>query len=208
MGNLKQNYSWGFKAPDTISSLFVNSNEVPQNAELMVSSLGFLRADVDNVFIADHDFLGSRREEFLQTVVPSMEAMRRMSLRIYATARGLRSIGGRLVCSPRIHSALLYEADCDEQYVTVSIETNRYSCRLTPKPARLGFQWGPSQYLRCRDEGANGDARQFFTNYAHAARNFGVCSYVSGPMPTEEPLATFIRFHDSVTRAHEPLPLA
>ena len=202
----KQRLSLGFPCPKEISSLF-GADKAPSGARIMVSSLGFLRADIDSIFIADHD-LPEVRPHFLDLFLKRFEDYRRITLRVYKTKQGFRTIGARSVPPPCRNSRMLFESDCDERYTLMSIEANRYSCRLTPKPLRLGLRWSQPQYSKFRENGMDAEMRLFFEKYARASREVAVCSFVSGPLSEEPPIAEFIEFHDKLTKAHEALPLA
>ena len=195
----------GFPCPKEISSLF-GADNAPNRVSIMVSSLGFLRADIDSIFISDHDL--PEGHQFLDTFVKKFEDYRRIALRVYKTKQGFRTIGVRSVTPPCQNSRMFYESECDERYTLVSIEANRYSCRLTPKPLRLGLPWSMPQYLKFRKNGMNTEMRMFFEEYAQNSRDVAVCSFVSGPLSEEPPIAEFIDFHDRLTKAYESLPLA
>jgi len=197
----------GFPCPPEISSLF-GADNAPNRVSIMVSSLGFLRADIDSIFISDHDLPPSGYRHFLDTFVKRFEDYRRIALRVYKTKQGFRTIGARSVLSPCRNSRMLYESDCDERYTLMSIEANRYSCRLTPKLLRLGLHWSMPQYLKFRKNGMDAEMSMLFEKYAQTSRDVAVCSFVSGPLSDEPSIAEFIDFHDKLTKAHESLPLA
>lgn len=203
---VNQKTSWGVPCPSDLRGLF----KVPEaNADIMVSSKGFLRADTSCIFIGDHDLPESHSLNFHKHTLVSLEQQLGILFRTYRTRKGFRTIGLCAVRPPRkTSSMLLYSSECDERYVTVAKETNRYSCRLTPKPQRLGLKWKTADYLCFRDKGLDCKFLDFFRTYSELCSGYSVCSYISGPLSQDPNINEFIAFHDRVTKAHEILPLA
>ena len=202
---VKKGTSWGVPCPPDIRGLFDILNAP---VDIMVSSKGFLRADNDQIFMGDNDMPESHCRYFCEYILAPLEKHRHILFRVYKTKKGLRTIGLRSVPVPRENYRMFCESECDDNYAKVAKESNRYSCRLTPKPVRLGLVWNTSEYLHFRKNGPTSEFLEFFTKYSALCSSYAVCSYLKGPMPTEEPIASFIRFHDSITKAHESLPLA
>lgn len=202
---VKQKTSWGVSCPPDIRGLFDTLNAP---VDIMVSSKGFLRADNDRIFMSDHDMPDPHCRCFYEHTLAPLEQHRRILFRVYKTKKGLRTIGLRSVPAPRDNSRMFRESDCDENYAQVAKESNRYSCRLTPKPVRLGLVWKTADYLRFREKGADPEFLDFFRTYSALCGGYSVCSFMSGPLSEEPSINAFIEFHDRVTKAHKSLPLA
>jgi len=176
--------------------------------DISVSSKGFLRADLSDIYVSDNDMPRSQCLSFCAGMVPIMEEQYRMKLRVYETKRGLRIIGMSRVPCPQKNLAMLYSSGNDRNYVRVLQECNTYSCRLTAKPIRLGLTLGAKGWMRLHEKKLNQKLIDFFQEYAELNSKYATCSYMYGGASNDPEISRFLEFHDRVCKANENLPLA
>jgi hypothetical protein len=131
--------------------------------------------------------------------------------RVYRTAAGFRVmiVNQLLRAGSEQARQNLLELGSDPMYSQLCESQQCFRARLTPKPWRIHQSTPPARYP-FSDEKAERKFRKWQEYYERACLKFATCRFISSntrdsPLPE---LAPLVELHDSLTHAHDNLPLA
>ncbi|MGE3637551.1 MAG: hypothetical protein AB7G28_03270 [Pirellulales bacterium] len=150
-------------------------------------------------------------EEILFRLRRALEAHAPTTFRIYQTAWGWRVAAVDREFNPTSDStqSLMRATDTDPYYMRLCQVQQSFRARLTPKPWRCHVAPPTSQYPRT-DEQAQRQFAAWLRDYEQKTTGHATCRYLEtvGTSKPNSTLASLLELHDTVTRSHEPLPLA
>jgi len=178
-------------------------------AELTRSTAGYNVLLVEGILIADIDFKFEKNEPDKLGEIIAIAKEHQLSFRIYRTFNGLRPIcvshffRAAAGASQRIMSDLC----CDEDYIQMCVKGNIFSCRVTPKPSRIGvvrpFNFNFYDMLPY-------EQNNWIEDYNNKSGGHKACEFILQTSECEIPkqIQNFIKLHDEKSGCGLDLPLA
>jgi hypothetical protein len=153
----------------------------------------------------------SKEDEILNRIRAGLGAAPARKFRVYRTAGGFRVLALDREFDPTAleSETLMNSVGGDPQYIQLCKVQKSFRARLTPKPWRCGCSTPPNAFPR-EDAEALSAFAAWLQGYEAACAGKATCQFVE-EIGTGEVIGTarsIVEFHDRLTRALEPLPLA
>jgi len=174
-------------------------------AEIARTNEGYEDILYDGILTADCDLENQNYDEKLGHII-SYSIENEISFRIYRTFAGFRLICVNYFFRPltEITHRILKDIDCDPRYSFSIFETRKFSCRITPKPSRIGME-KPNFYSFFPKQ-----QNKWIEEYNLLSLNYKTCDFILQTFECEiaPQIQNFIKLHDEKSGCSLDLPLA
>jgi hypothetical protein len=176
-------------------------------AKITKSEAGFDNIFVDGILIADCDLDKKTNEEEKLGEIIGMADEYDLCFRIYRTFAGLRPIcvSDFFKSMSPISSKILDDLGSDYRYKNTVKKFKTFSCRISPKPNRIGIVLDGGFYsMLPRDQ------RAWTEKYNTACAGFKACDFILQTSECDIPsqIQNFVALHDEKSGCTLDLPLA
>jgi len=178
-------------------------------AELTRSTAGYKVLLVDGILMADIDFKFEKNESDKLGEIISIAKEYNLSFRVYRTFNGLRPIcvSNFFRAAAGASQRVMMDLGCDGDYIQMCVSSNIFSCRISPKPSRIGiarpFNFNFYDLLPHEQE-------QWIADYDKKSSGYKACEFILQTSECEMPsqIQNFIKLHDDKSGCELDLPIS
>lgn len=178
-------------------------------AELNRSTNGYEIITLDWILISDIDLTEFKNEEEKLGEIIGISKQHRINFRVYRTTNGLRAIcvSDFFRAVAPVSKRVLMDIGCDPFYTNMSQRLGEFSCRVSPKPFRVGISVPPKfNFYKLLPY----EQKQWIEEYNKKIEGFKACEFVLQTSECEVPqqIQNFIKLHDEKTKCNYNFPIA